>query len=66
MDRSQIEKELAAVEADILEAENRLPAHSTKPSTMQMLLELEDRRDELLAALRDLDTSAAENGTADG
>jgi len=50
MDRTiaEIESELKLLEEKIGEVKRRLPAHSVKPPIMMELLELEDRRDELL------------------
>jgi hypothetical protein len=50
MDRTivEIENELELLEEKIGEVKRRLPAHSVKPPIMMELLQLEDRRDELL------------------
>jgi len=50
MDRTivEIENELKLLEEKIGEVKRRLPAHSVKPPIMMELLQLEDRRDELL------------------
>jgi hypothetical protein len=50
MDRTieEIQNELKRLEQKIGEVKRRLPAHSVKPPIMMELLELEDRRDELL------------------
>ena len=48
---SELKRRLEDLEAQIREARRRLPAHSVKPATMMMLLELEDQRDEILAAI---------------
>jgi hypothetical protein len=50
MDRTivEIRNELERLEEKIGEVKRRLPAHSMKPPIMMELLELEDRRDELL------------------
>jgi hypothetical protein len=53
MNRLEIEAELARLEEMIREVKRRLPAHSVKPPIMRELLELEDRRDELLKALEE-------------
>lgn len=39
------------LEAEIAEAQQRLPAHSVKPPVMKMLLDLEDEYDEVLKAI---------------
>jgi len=48
----ELELRLKTIEAEIREAEKRLPAHSTKPGTMMMLLELEDERDDILKKVK--------------
>lgn len=53
---SELEKRLEDLEADIGEAEARLPAHSVKPPVMQVLFALEDERESLRAELRRLKT----------
>ena len=53
--RMRLEAQLRELEEKIQEAERRLPAHSTKPPTMMMMLELEDQRDEVLARINALD-----------
>ncbi len=45
---TDLENQLRKIEQDIIEAERRIPPHSTKPAVMQMLLALEDERDELV------------------
>ena len=55
MDQKQeLEKKLAEIEAQILETESRMPAHSVKPPIMMALFELEEKRDEVLAKLKAL------------
>ena len=56
MDRmvAKIENELKLLEEKIGEVKRRLPAHSVKPPIMMELLELEDRRDELLKIIGNL------------
>lgn len=55
MDQKQeLEKKLAEIEAQIMETESRMPAHSVKPPIMIALFELEEQRDELLAQLKAL------------
>jgi len=49
-----LEERLKTVDSQIKEAERRLPAHSTKPPTMMMLLELEDERDEIVQRIQAL------------
>lgn len=43
-----LEKRRAELDAEIAEARRRLPAHSTKPMVMQMLLDLEDEYDRIM------------------
>jgi hypothetical protein len=52
----ELKRELKDLDEKIAEAERRLPAHSTKPATMMMLLDLEDQRDALLAQIKSLST----------
>jgi hypothetical protein len=49
-----LEKAIQKLEERIREAEKRLPAHSTKPTTISMVFDLEDERDELLGKLQRL------------
>ena len=51
---SELNSKLRDLEERIAEAERRLQAHSTKPTTMMMLLDLEDERDHLLARIASL------------
>jgi hypothetical protein len=44
----ELEKRLKELEEEIAEAKRRLPAHSTKPPTMMVLLALEDEYEEIL------------------
>lgn len=44
-------RRLEELEAEIVETEKRLPAHSVKPPVMHDLLALEDERDEVLAEI---------------
>jgi len=53
-----LEKRLEELEAEIAEARRRLPAHSVKPTVMQMLLDLEDEYDAIMqqiAAMKNKD-----------
>lgn len=59
MDRGEILRELAAVEAALREVEARLPAHSVKPPIMQELFALEEHRDALLRALAAIEGRSA-------
>lgn len=47
-----LRRQLEELEDQIREAEACLPAHSVKPVLMARVLDLEDRRDALLARLR--------------
>ena len=47
----EMKAELARVEKALAEAKERMPAHSAKPEMMNELIELEDRRDALAAAI---------------
>ncbi len=47
------------LEIEIAEAQQRLPAHSTKPPVMKLLLDLEDEYDEVLCAIEKLKRSSA-------
>jgi hypothetical protein len=53
-DKKALETRLEELERRIRETEDRLPAHSVKPTIMQELLELEDERDTILARLESL------------
>jgi hypothetical protein len=46
-----LKKRLAELEEEIAEAKRRLPAHSTKPTTMMALLALEDEYEEIQAEI---------------
>jgi hypothetical protein len=51
----ELKKRLEDLEAEIAEAQRRLPAHSVKPPVMHMLLDLEDEYDmvmQQIAALK--------------
>ncbi|MDY6881899.1 MAG: hypothetical protein SV686_16825 [Thermodesulfobacteriota bacterium] len=50
-DRDSMKEQLKCLEERIQELEERLPAHSTKPSMMAELCALEDERDALFFAL---------------
>ena len=56
-----LKNRLKKLEDEIREAENRLPAHSTKPATMMPLLALEDERDRILKKIQSL--KAASDGS---
>lgn len=50
--RAELERRLDAVEAQIRETTERMPAHSIKPPIMMELIALEDERDEILSQLK--------------
>ena len=54
-----LKNRLQKIEQDIVEAKRRIPPHSTKPAVMQMLLALEDERDELLDRIAKLNRSTS-------
>ena len=64
--RYELEAQLCALEEKIQEAERRLPAHSAKPATMMLLLELEDQRDEVLARIEALDADGGGHANSGG
>jgi hypothetical protein len=49
-----LQQRLRQLEDEIAEAKRRLPAHSTKPPVMKLLLDLEDEYDRVLAELQAL------------
>ena len=51
MEKKELVKRLEKINNEIKEVQKRLPAHSVKPTIMQELFELEDKRDELQAQL---------------
>ena len=53
-DLRTLETRLEQLDEEIREAERRLPAHSTKPQTMMMLLDLEDEREAIAARINAL------------
>lgn len=56
---SEVKRKLQDLEERIAEAERRLPAHSAKPTTMMMLLDLEDERDRLVAQIETPEASTS-------
>mgnify|MGYP000211081132 CR=1 FL=1 len=44
----ELQRRLKELEAEIAEAQQRLPAHSVKPPVMHMLLDLEDEYDSVM------------------
>jgi hypothetical protein len=50
---------LIQVEAELVEAQRRMPAHSIKPVFMAALMDLEDERDSLLERIRTLSESSS-------
>lgn len=55
-----LEKQLQDLENQIRELEDRLPAHSVKPTMMMELLTLEEKREGILAKIRSLKVQPAE------
>jgi hypothetical protein len=49
-----LQQRLRELEVEITEAERRLPAHSTKPPVMKLLLDLEDEYDRVSAQIQRL------------
>ena len=44
----ELQRRLKELEAEIAEAQQRLPAHSVKPPVMHILLDLEDEYDSVM------------------
>ena len=55
--KAELEKRLEAVEAQIRETKQRMPAHSVKPPIMMELIALEDERDDILSQLEKLNAT---------
>jgi hypothetical protein len=53
--KAVLEKQLQAIEDQIQELKQRLPAHSIKPVMMMELLELEDQHEKILAQIHTLE-----------
>ena len=51
----ELKKKLEEIDRQILETEKHLPAHSVKPPIMQEIFELEDKREAILAELKELE-----------
>jgi hypothetical protein len=51
----KLRKKLEELERQIIEAEKHLPAHSVKPPIMQEIFELEDKREAILAKIKELE-----------
>ena len=51
----ELRKKLEEIDREILETEKHLPAHSVKPPIMKEIFELEDKREAILAQLRELE-----------
>lgn len=49
--KQELEEELARIESEIKDLNERIPPHSVKPVFIQKLDELESRRDEILESL---------------
>ena len=56
MDQKQeLRKQLEDIDRQIRETEKHLPAHSVKPPIMQAIFELEERREAIVARLKELE-----------
>ena len=55
-----LEARLKELEEKLEDAEGRMPAHSVKPGQMAALFQLEEERDSLVDAIRNLRASQAE------
>ncbi len=53
--KQELKQKLEALDKQILEAEQHLPAHSVKPPIMQEIFELEDQREAIAAQLKELE-----------
>jgi hypothetical protein len=53
--KQELKRKLEALDKQILEAEQHLPAHSVKPPIMQEIFELEDQREAIAAQLKELE-----------
>ena len=54
-----LKQKLAEIEAQLEDAEGRMPAHSVKPGQMAALFQLEEERDALAAEIRKLNRQKA-------
>lgn len=50
----ELQTRLRELEAEIAEAQRRLPAHSVKPPVMHLLLDLEDEYDRIMQQIAQL------------
>ena len=55
-----LEARLKELEEKLEDAEGRMPAHSVKPGQMAALFQLEEERDSLVHAIRNLRASQAD------
>jgi len=55
-----LEARLKELEEKLEDAEGRMPAHSVKPGQMAALFQLEEERDSLVDAIRNLRASQAD------
>ena len=55
-----LEDRLKKLEEKLEDAEGRMPAHSVKPGQMAALFQLEEERDSLVDAIRNLRASQAD------
>lgn len=61
---TELRKRLEDLEAEIAEAQRRLPAHSVKPQVMHMLLDLEDEYDTVMQEIAALKKQGDPSGVA--
>jgi hypothetical protein len=61
----ELHKRLEELEAEIAEAQQRLPAHSVKPAVMHMLLDLEDEYDTIMQQIARLKKTGNADANAD-
>lgn len=57
-----LEAQLEKIEAQLADAEGRLPAHSVKPGQMAAFFQLEEERDALIEAIGKLRRNPAAEG----
>ena len=55
MTKSELEKKIQTLTAELKEREAALPAHSIRPHQLQAVMDLEEKIDELKKKLADMD-----------
>ncbi len=60
-DIEDLRRQLKALEEAIAEARARMPAHSAKPAMMAELIDLQDRRDEILEQIEAAEKKAGKD-----